>query len=233
MINIPITKILFIDIETVGAAPDFESFQKFYPDLAYQFENYLDWFEKRFPEHKGKGPEEMFYNKSALVAEFLKIVCVSVGFVDPKGEIKMQSFSGDDENVILKDTQTLLKRIGKLDFHLCGHNVKGFDIPVLAKRMVINGLLPPSILPNHDTKPWEIKALDTKELWQFGSFASIASLELMCIGMGVESSKTMEVTGNKVHEAYWFDKKLKEITEYCEKDVEVLINVVRKFYELK
>lgn len=233
MINIPITKILFIDIETVGGAPDFQSFQKFYPELAYQFENYIDWFEKRFPEHKGEGPDVMFYNKSALVSEFLKIVCVSVGFVDPKGDIKMQSFSGDDEKEILKDVQNLLKRIGKLDFHLCGHNVKGFDIPVLAKRMVMNGLLPPPILPNHDTKPWDIKALDTKELWQFGSFASIASLELMCIGMGVESSKNMEVTGNKVHEAYWFDKKLPQIVEYCEKDVEVLINVVRKFYELK
>jgi hypothetical protein len=233
MINIPLTKILFIDIETVGVTPDFASLQKFYPELAYQFENYLDWFEKRFPEHSGQGPDVMFYNKSALVAEFLKIVCVSVGFVDPKGEIKLQSFSGDDEKTLLEDVQLLLKRIGKLDFHLCGHNVKGFDIPVLAKRMVINGLKPPTILPNHDTKPWEIKALDTKELWQFGSFSTIGSLELMCICMGVESSKNMEVVGNKVHEAYWQDKKLKQITEYCEKDVEVLINVVSKFYGLK
>jgi len=55
----------------------------------------------------------------------------------------------------------------------------------------------------------------------------------MCICMGVESSKNMEVVGNKVHEAYWQDKKLKQITEYCEKDVEVLINVVSKFYGLK
>jgi len=102
----------------------------------------------------------------------------------------------------------------------------------LAKRMVINGIKPPEILPNHDTKPWEIKALDTKELWQFGSFSTIGSLELMCICMGVESSKNMEVVGNKVHEAYWIDGKLEQIKDYCEKDVEVLINVVRKFYEL-
>ena len=74
MINTPLTKILFLDIETVGLTPDFESLEKFYPDLAYQFENYLDWFEKRFPEHKDAGPSEMFYNKAALVSEFLKIV---------------------------------------------------------------------------------------------------------------------------------------------------------------
>lgn len=77
MINIPITKILFIDIETVGSAPDYSSLENVYPELVYQFKNYLDWFEKRFPEHAGKGPDEMFYNKSALVSEFLKIVCVS------------------------------------------------------------------------------------------------------------------------------------------------------------
>jgi len=219
MINIPITKILFIDIETVGAAPTYSVLETFQPELAYQFKNYLDWFEKRFPEHAGKGPEEMFYNKSALVAEFLKIVCVSVGFITNEGEIKTQSFYGDDEKVILK--------------YLCGHNAKGFDIPVLAKRMVMNGLMPPPILPSHDTKPWEIKALDTKELWQFGSFTTIGSLELMCICMGVESSKNMEVVGNKVHEAYWDKQQLEQIKEYCEKDVEVLINVVRKFYELK
>jgi hypothetical protein len=51
--------------------------------------------------------------------------------------------------------------------------------------------------------------------------------------MGVESSKNMEVVGNKVHEAYWDKQQLEQIKEYCEKDVEVLINVVRKFYELK
>lgn len=232
MIRIPISKLLFIDIETVGFTPDFDTLQQFHPELAYQFEHYLDWFEKRFPEHQGKGADEMFYNKSALVAEFLKIVCVSVGFVGPDGDIKMQSFYGDNEKQILEDTQTLLKRIGKLDFHLCGHNVKGFDIPVLAKRMVINGLVPPPILPSYDTKPWEIKALDTKELWQFGSFSTIGSLELMCVCMGVESSKNMEVVGNKVHEAYWKEQKIEQIKDYCEKDVEVLIKVVEKFYTL-
>jgi hypothetical protein len=233
MINIPITKILFIDIETVGVEKDFTTFKENHQSLAYQFEHYLDWFEKRFPEHQGQGCDVMFYNKSALVAEFLKIVCVSVGYVDPTGGIKIQSFSGDDEKQILKDLNFLLKKIGKLGFYLCGHNAKGFDIPVLAKRMVINGIKPPEILPSHDTKPWEIKALDTKELWQFGSFSSIGSLELMCSCMGVESSKNMEVVGNKVHEAYWFKNQLKEITEYCEKDVEVLINVVQKFYTLE
>jgi hypothetical protein len=233
MINIPITKVLFIDIETVGVQPDWDSLVKNNEALSFQFENYLDWFQKRFPEDADKPVGTMFVNRSALVPEFARIACVSVAFVMDNGEVKMQSFSDPDEGKMLLDVQKLLYRVGELGFFLCGHNVKGFDIPMLAKRMIINGILPPKILPGHDTKPWEVKAIDTKELWQYGSYGSIASLELMCVSLGVESSKNMEVTGNKVHEAFWVKKDIKGIVEYCEKDVSVLIDVIKKIVELK
>ena len=232
MIKHPLHKILFLDIETVGISSDFINLKKDYPELSYQFENYLDWFQKRFPEDLGKSTEEIFVNRAALVPEFSKIVCVSVGFVDPKGEIKKQTFFNSDENQLLIDVNTLLNRVDKLGFVLCGHNLKNFDIPVLAKRMLINGILPSSILPSYDTKPWEIKAIDTKEIWQYGQFGAISSLELMCISLGIQSSKNMEVTGNKVHNSFWFENKYQEIQDYCEKDVEVLINVVKKIMSL-
>jgi uncharacterized protein YprB with RNaseH-like and TPR domain len=233
MINIPLETLLFIDIETVGAQSDWESLKKSNLELSFVFENYIDWFQKRFPEDADKPVGQMFVNRSALVPEFARIACVSVAFVTEKGETKIQSFSNENEKDLLQDVQKLLRRVGELGFFLCGHNVKGFDIPMLAKRMIINGLLPPKILPGHDTKPWEIKALDTKELWQYGGYGTIASLELMCVSMGVESSKNMEVTGNKVHEAYWINKDIKGIVEYCEKDVLVLIEVIKKLTSLK
>jgi uncharacterized protein YprB with RNaseH-like and TPR domain len=232
MINIPLEKLLFIDIETVGIQPDWESLEKSNLELSFVFENYFDWFQKRFPEDADKPVGQMFVNRAALVPEFARIACVSVAFVTDKGETKVQSFSNENEKDLLQDVQKLLRRVGELGFFLCGHNVKGFDIPMLAKRMIINGLLPPKILPGHDTKPWEIKALDTKELWQYGGYGTIASLELMCVSMGVESSKNMEVTGNKVHEAYWTNKDIKGIVEYCEKDVLVLIDVIKKITTL-
>jgi uncharacterized protein YprB with RNaseH-like and TPR domain len=232
MINIPLEKLLFIDIETVGVQPDWESLEKSNLELSFVFENYFDWFQKRFPEDADRPVGQMFVNRAALVPEFARIACVSVAFVTDKGETKMQSFSNENEKDLLQDVQKLLRRVGELGFFLCGHNVKGFDIPMLAKRMIINGLLPPKILPGHDTKPWEIKALDTKELWQYGGYGTIASLELMCVSMGVESSKNMEVTGNKVHEAYWTNKDIKGIVEYCEKDVLVLIEVIKKITTL-
>jgi predicted PolB exonuclease-like 3'-5' exonuclease len=233
MIKIPITKILFVDIETVGCCKDYESCKTNNPKVAEQFIKYLDWFHKRFPEDSQLSLDEIFVKRTALVPEFAKIVCVSVAFVTDNGETKSQTFSDDDEKKLLKGVQKLLDRCGKLDFFLCGHNLKNFDIPMLAKRMIVNGLLPPSILPSYDTKPWEIKAIDTKEIWQYGSYTSIGSLDLMCDCMEVPSPKDGVVTGDKVHNSYWDKNMLKEISEYCERDVQVLIDVIKKLKELE
>jgi len=233
MIKIPISKILFLDIETVGGCKDYESCRESNPGVANQFIKYIDWFQKRFPEDAKSSLDEIFAKRTALVPEFAKIICVSVAFVMDNGDIKRQTFSGDDEKQVLSDVQNLLNRCGKLDFYLCGHNLKNFDIPMMAKRMIINGLMPPSILPSYDTKPWEIKAIDTKEIWQYGAYTAIGSLDLMCTCMEVPSPKNGEVTGDKVHDAYWNKNMLKEIAEYCERDVDVLIDVIKKLKMLK
>ena len=233
MINIPITKILFLDIETVGGCPDYESCIRFNPELAEQFEKYFDWFQKRFPEDNGLDKDSVFVKRAALVPEFAKIICVSMAFVMDNGEIKKQTFSGDDEKELLIQVRNLLDRCQKLDFYLCGHNLKNFDIPMMAKRMIINGIMPSKLLPSYDTKPWEIKAIDTKEIWQYGAYTSIGSLDLVCSTMGIPTPKDGEVTGDKVHNAYWVEQKLPQISEYCEKDVEVLVQFIKKLKELK
>ena len=233
MIKIPLTKILFLDIETVGIEKDYDTCLEKRPEIAKQFDKYYDWFLKRFPEDKERTKNEVFATRTALVPEFAKIVCISVAFVMDNGTIKKQTFSGDDEKVLLKESQSLLNRCGKLDFYLCGHNLKNFDIPMTAKRMIINNLMPPSILPSYDTKPWEIKAIDTKEIWQYGSYTSIGSLDLLCSCLDIPTPKDGEITGANVHKAYWEEQKIKEITEYCEKDVEVLIEAIMKLKSLE
>jgi uncharacterized protein YprB with RNaseH-like and TPR domain len=50
---------------------------------------------------------------------------------------------------------------------LCGHNAKEFDIPFLARRMIINQIpLPETESIRQETM--EIPHLDTLELWKFG-----------------------------------------------------------------
>ena len=242
MINIPINKILFLDIETVGLCRNWEGCKENHPNIAEQFVKYFDWFLKRFPEDNVEtdGLEEelqkmndVYEKRSALVPEFAKIVCVSMAFMTKDG-IKQQTFSNHDEKQLLMDVRDLLDRCHKLDFYLCGHNLKNFDIPMLAKRMIINGIMPSKILPSYDTKPWEVKAIDTKEIWQYGAYTSIGSLDLVCSTMGIDTPKDGPIHGGNVHEVYWNNQsRLDEISDYCEKDVKVLVDFITKLKELK
>jgi len=236
LIKQPLTKILFMDIETVGCCPNYDVCSNLNPTVSEQFDKYFDWFLKRFPEDELAGEDiknYVFTKRTALVPEFAKIVCVSFAFVLDDGSVRKQTFSDDDEFKLLKNVQGLLNKVGKLDFWLCGHNLKNFDIPMLAKRMIVNNLMPPTMLPTYDTKPWEIKAIDTKEVWQYGAYTSIGSLDLLCSSLGIQTSKDDDVVGDKVHSEYWEKQNLKGISEYCEKDVNVLIEIIKKLKELQ
>jgi predicted PolB exonuclease-like 3'-5' exonuclease len=232
MINVPLDKILFIDIETVGIEADYPTLEKKNPKLAELFSNYESWFKKRFPEDIDVSLDQLFQTRTALVPEFARIVTVCLGIVDQSGKFKTTVFSDENERALLIELRKTLFKCGELGYFLCGHNVKNFDIPMMAKRMIINNILPPKIFPTYDTKPWEIKAIDTRDVWQYGQYASISTLDLMCGVMGVESSKSDEMDGSRVHEVFYKEKNIDKINTYCEKDVKVLYEVVKKLQNL-
>jgi hypothetical protein len=232
MISQPLNKILFIDIETVGVSSTYENFKSDYPELNSVFIKNIDWFLKRFPEDSQSSLDQIFGGRSALVPEFAKIICVSAGVVDKDGELKKMSYFNSDEKVLLEEVNKLLGRVNGTGFSICGHNVKNFDIPMIAKRMMINGIKPSSILPSYDTKPWEMRAIDTKEIWQYNQFGVLSSLELMCISMGIPTPKSDEISGDKIHHLFWNENKYDLIKEYCEKDVDTVFEVVKKIKNL-
>jgi hypothetical protein len=51
--------------------------------------------------------------------------------------------------------------------------------------------------------------------------------------LDIPTPKDGEVNGGMVHSAYWEQSRLKEISEYCERDVEVLIDAIMKLKSLK
>jgi len=232
MINVPLEKILFIDIETVGCEVDYDALSKSNSKLASLFQHYESWFKKRFPEDVDADLNTLFSTRAALVPDFAKIVTVCLGIVDQQGKFKTTIFSNENERTLLVELRKTLFKCGELGYFLCGHNVKNFDIPTIAKRMIINDLMPPKILPTYDTKPWEVRAIDTRDVWQYGQYASISTLDLMCGVLGVESPKSEEMDGSKVHQVYWKEKNIDKINTYCEKDVVQLFDVVKKLINL-
>ena len=107
MINLPKTKLLFFDLETVGIEQDFKTLKKNKPELAKLFESYQNWIVKRYPEEEGNSVEDMFYNKAALIPEFAKIIVASFAFYAPDGNIHKQTFSSDQEIEVLQEIKNL------------------------------------------------------------------------------------------------------------------------------
>jgi DNA polymerase elongation subunit (family B) len=231
-----IEKLLFFDIETVSQYKDLDELPK---EELKLWESYYDNFKERVTD-KSKLPnppsdltkKEVYRQTAALFPEFGKVACVSLGFVMKGGKTKFESFYGTDEIDILKKVRDIFNKIDSMDFDLCGQNIKNFDVPFLAKRFVINGLNPPTIFPKHDTKPWEMKVLDTKEIWSFGGKYGLSSLDLICMSLKVDSPKNGDVKGDNVNKNFWVDNH-EEIKDYCEKDVKALIDIIKKLNTLK
>ena len=65
MINVPIEKILFIDIETVGYTPTYSTLLATNGKLSTLFQKYESWFKKRFPEDEKLSLDELFVSRAA------------------------------------------------------------------------------------------------------------------------------------------------------------------------
>ncbi|HUV01348.1 MAG TPA: 3'-5' exonuclease [Bacteroidales bacterium] len=217
--------VMFLDIETVPAASSFDlldpAFQILWEKKSKQFRN----------EEQTAGDA---FERAGIYAEFGKIICISVGFIKEKNPFcfRIKSFYGDDEKSLLSEFSAMIVKFSKnRDSLLCAHNGKEFDYPYIARRMIINNLIIPEILDNAGKKPWEIKLLDTMDLWKFGDYKSYTSLDLLTSVLGITSPKD-DIDGSMVAGIYWNNRDLKRIAQYCEKDVLAVAQVLLRFMNL-
>lgn len=225
--NIDLNKLLFIEIATASQEKSFSELESKNPIIAKIFSDSRFSLAERFPEirYVDSTPTEFFYDKCAgIYPEFGKIICVSLGALDNEGNIKISTFKGDEKDILIKVRAVLDKASQK--YTLCGHNIKSFDIPYLGKRYLINGLKPPVLLPTHETKPWEIKALDTREVWSFGGFKSFSSLTIISNLLGIENKSTIE--GEEISGYYW-NNEIDKVVEYCENEIRLTTEVIKKY----
>jgi uncharacterized protein YprB with RNaseH-like and TPR domain len=210
--RINLEHILFLDIETV---PETETFDEL------NDEKKALWDQKSKYQRKDDFTPEEFYERAGIWAEFGKIICISVGYFNTKGDIRnfrTTTFYGDEVK-LLKEFKNLLKSHFSSSKHLlCGHNAKEFDFPYIARRMIINNIELPYKLNLFGKKPWEIPHLDTMELWKFGDYKHFTSLKLLANILGIPSPKD-DIDGSQVRQVYYEENDIDRIIIYCEKDV--------------
>jgi len=222
--QIKIKNVLFLDIETV---PVKESFEDLDPTFQKLWEEKTTW--QRKEEYT---PSEFYKMKAGVMAEFAKIICISVGYLfTEKGEnhFRIKSFYGDEEGQILSDFNSLLNtEFNKKQHQLCAHNGKEFDFPFIARRALINELKLPKLLDIAGKKPWEINHLDTMELWKFGDYKHYTSIKLLAALFDIPTPKD-DIDGSQVAKVYWEEKDLERIKIYCQKDTLTVAQLLLKY----
>jgi DNA polymerase elongation subunit (family B) len=222
---IQIEKILFLDIETVPQTYNYQDLDETARTL-FEGKNRMKITEEK--------PAEMVYKDlGGIQSEFGKIICISVGMVKDSSTgrtLRVKSFAHDDEHTLLSQFKRLLDDHYK-NAILCGHNAKEFDFPYICRRMLINGISLPLALDIAGKKPWEIRHLDTMELWKFGDYKSYTSLELLASLFGIPTPKD-DIDGSMVADVYYREKDLQRIVQYCLKDVVTLAQLFLKMMNI-
>ena len=221
--NTRVEDILFLDIETVPSSPSFDLLEPRMQSL---------WEKKSKQFRTTDQSADEVYGRAGIYSEFGRIICISVGVIKEKKPfmLRLKSFYGEDEKAVLSDFSAMLSKFCKTnrDAILCAHNGKEFDYPYIARRMVINGLIIPEILDNSGKRPWEVKLLDTMDLWKFGDYKNYTSLELLTSVLGIPTPKD-DIDGSMVAGVFYDEKDPERIVRYCEKDVIAIAQVILRF----
>jgi hypothetical protein len=227
-------QMVFIDVETTTQTETLQELIDQNPKL----EEYWNLKAMQYRESKPEemvdfsDPNDMWPRMAGLWPEWGKIVCISIGqlkFDDYGMPLKFSSTSyyGHNEKKILEQftdiAGKIMSKYPKMQW--VGHNIKGFDMPYIVKRCLVNGVSIPKDFHFQKQKPWENCLLDTMEIWKFGGY-NTAKLGLIAEILGIPSPKDA-MSGPEVNEYYWSGR-LEEIKTYCEKDVKATADVMLK-----
>ena len=225
---VTLDNLLVLDIETVSEKATYQELSARGQKL------WLEKFTKTAPDCQDVPAAYPLH--AGLYAEFGKIICISAGYFSTHGvekKFRIKSFAGDDEAQLLREFLESLRLFHQRKplLALCGHNIREFDIPYICRRAVIHGLELPEVLRIYGKKPWEIRMLDTLQLWRFGDHRSYISLDLLAGVLDIPTPKD-DIDGSAVAQAYWNQGALPRIVTYCQKDVLTVAQVILRFCRL-
>lgn len=224
--DIQLEDLLILDIETVSQYAAFSDMDEEWQEL---------WTKKAGALSNPEVNASLIYDRAAIYAEFGKIICIGLGIFhreDGDMHLRVKAIAGHDEKALLTEFAELLNsRFNTARHMLAAHNGKEFDFPYICRRMLINGIELPAILDIAGKKPWEIRHLDTMELWKFGDFKNYTSLNVLAKCFGIPSPKD-DIDGSLVGHTYWQLKDLERIAVYCKKDIITTARILMKYKHL-
>ena len=217
MAKTDLEKILFLDIETVPLVYRYNEMSEASREL----------WNKKWQYNKEISPEQQ-YAKAGIYAEFARVLVIGLGYYN-QGKFRVKTIASGNEAEVLNQFSDLLGQHFNTAAHLlCAHNGKEFDFPFLCRRFLINNLPLPKLLQIQGMKPWEVKHIDTMELWKFGDIKNFTSLNLLAHVLGIPSPKD-DMDGSMVGKTFYEENDLGRIEGYCKKDVITLARVYSRF----
>ncbi len=193
-------KKLYLDIETLPAS-----------EKSHEVLRFLHTKKKKKTEDF-----EQYLLQTSFDGAFGRILCIGYAVDDEEVAILYEK---DDERAILKKFWNIAKDASLF----IGHNVMDFDLRFIYQRSIINGVQPTREL--NFARYRRDPIYDTMKEWVKWSFIYIG-LEHLALAMGIPTPKD-GIDGSEVYNFYKKGK-VKEILDYCKRDVETTRAVYKK-----
>lgn len=202
---------LFLDIETIPAGD--ESHEK----LRVLYEKKLARGGGTQPGGKDGESFEDFVSKTSFDGAFGRILCIGYAVDDQPAD---NFYNEGNERKTLEQFWDLARTCGLF----IGHNVMDFDLRFIYQRSMVLGVKPSVDLNFARYRNFPI--FDTMREWTKWSMGNVG-LEALAFALDIPSPKGEGIDGSQVFEFYK-NGKIKDILEYCKRDVDTTRAVYKK-----
>ena len=234
-------KKLYFDIETIPA--DGSSNEP----LSYLYERKLlkKMKEKKLDREAAVleiGDLEKFVDGTGFDGSFGRIACIAYAINDDNVRVLSAARDGDEKTGYLSAEKKLLEDFwfiaAQIDLFV-GHNIMEFDLRFILQRSIILGVKPTwNRFEQPGVKPWDLHKFlsfaryknlpifDTMFEWSnWGS--NKVGLEHLALALGIPTPKGEGIDGSEVWK-FFKEGKIKEICDYCMRDVETTRAVYKR-----
>jgi len=206
---------LTFDIETIPQEEPLSNAQQ--AELDKKLNRYF-WNKERTDEAE-KEATRMLMGTNPFLG---KIICI--GLMRQTNSNNFDSFSlvGDEVTGILEPFWKLLQKFGNGMY--ISFNGLGFDVPFILKRSMVHSLPSTNGYFTNTRRFQKYPHFDVMQILSDWNIGNSVTLDLACDRLGVKSPKEGEIKAKDVEKAY-LDGRIKEISDYCLRDVKATFKV--------